>query len=102
MTGCAHPGVVNLVRGAKSNFPNEPVYLVIGGFHLRGMQSGEIITVIESLKGLGVQKVAPCHCSGDAARALFKKAYGDNYIEVGVGARIDIPLSAKESTQEAR
>lgn len=102
MTGCAHPGVVNLVRGAKSNFPNEQVYLVIGGFHLRGMQSSEIITVIESLKGLGVQKVAPCHCSGDAARALFKKAYGDNYIEVGVGAKIDIPLSVVESTQEER
>ncbi len=29
--------------------------------------------------------VGPCHCSGDAARQLFKKEYCENFINVGVG-----------------
>ena len=38
------------------------------------------------VKGKGVEKVAPCHCSGDLARKMFKEAFQENYIEVGVGA----------------
>ena len=34
--------------------------------------------------------VAPCHCSGDLARNMFKEAFGDNYIDVGVGKTIEI------------
>jgi len=28
---------------------------------------------------------SPCHCSGDAARQLFKEQYSENFINVGVG-----------------
>jgi 7,8-dihydropterin-6-yl-methyl-4-(beta-D-ribofuranosyl)aminobenzene 5'-phosphate synthase len=90
ITGCAHPGIVNIVRKAHSAFPAEPVYLVMGGFHLRGLSSGEISGIVAAFKKLGVQKVAPCHCSGDQAREMFKKAYGQDYVEMGVGGKIDI------------
>ena len=39
---------------------------------------------------LGVQKTAPCHCSGDRCRELFKEEYGENFIENGVGKIINI------------
>jgi len=32
ITGCAHPGIVNIVKKAKEIFPNENVYLVLGYF----------------------------------------------------------------------
>lgn len=87
ITGCAHPGVVNIVKKAKELF-GEKIYLVLGGFHLGGVSDSEILGIIKDLKALGVQKSAPCHCSGDRARELFGKEFGDNYLEVGVGKEI--------------
>jgi metal-dependent hydrolase (beta-lactamase superfamily II) len=40
---------------------------------------------LSSLKEVGVRYAGPCHCSGDLARQLFKIAYGDGYIDAGVG-----------------
>lgn len=89
VTGCAHPGVVNIVKEAKKQL-GESIYLVLGGFHLSGASSGQINGIIDGFKREGVKMVAPCHCSGDRARELFKKAYGDNFILAGVGKRLEI------------
>jgi len=89
VTGCAHPGIVNIAEKAKQLIGND-IYLVIGGFHLAGKSEDEISSIIQQLKDLGVQKVAPCHCSGDLARDMFRQEFGDDYIEVGVGSIIEI------------
>ena len=34
ITGCAHPGIVNILEKAKNSFPDELIYLAMGGFHL--------------------------------------------------------------------
>jgi len=91
VTGCAHPGVVKITRRAKDISPDDRIYLVMGGFHLSGASSGQIESIIEELSQLSVEKVAPCHCSGDNTRRLFKERYGDDYIESGVGRRIPLP-----------
>lgn len=85
ITGCAHPGVVNVVHKAKHMLAENPVYLVIGGFHLAGAAIPQIRSVIEGFRQLGVRKVAPCHCSGDKTRRLFREEYGEDYIDSGAG-----------------
>jgi 7,8-dihydropterin-6-yl-methyl-4-(beta-D-ribofuranosyl)aminobenzene 5'-phosphate synthase len=85
ITGCAHPGIVNIVTKANDILADEPVYMVLGGFHLAWDTTPQIESVIDNLQQLGVVKVAPCHCSGDAARRLFKEAYGEHYIDSGAG-----------------
>jgi 7,8-dihydropterin-6-yl-methyl-4-(beta-D-ribofuranosyl)aminobenzene 5'-phosphate synthase len=89
ITGCAHPGIVNIVRASKEILKTN-VYLVIGGFHLGGMSERQIDKIVEGFKREGVKKVGPCHCSGNLARKLFKKAYDKDFIEVGVGKIIEI------------
>ena len=89
VTGCAHPGIVNIIRRAKE-FADDGIYLVVGGFHLASKSEKEIHQIISELRELRVKKVAPCHCSGDTARRLFKEAFGADYIEAGVGKIIDI------------
>jgi len=91
ITGCAHPGVVNIIRKAKEIVPDNKEYLVMGGFHLSGASSAQIESIISSFVDLAVEKVAPCHCSGDETRRLFKEQYGEGYIESGVGKRITLP-----------
>lgn len=91
ITGCAHPGVVGIIQRAKDIVPEERVYLTMGGFHLSGASTRQIQFVIEGFCQLGVRKVAPCHCSGDETRRLFKEEYGEDYINSGAGKIIAIP-----------
>jgi len=90
ITGCAHPGILNTIEKAKEMFPEEKIYLVLGGFHLTGASDYRLNSIIDRFKELEVQKVAPCHCSGDRCRELFKKEYKENFIENGVGKIIEI------------
>ena len=90
ITGCAHPGVVKIIRTAKYIIPREKVYLAMGGFHLLGTPSRKIRSIIGSCLKLGIVKVAPCHCSGDEARMQLKKSYMGDYIKSGVGRIITL------------
>ncbi len=89
ITGCAHPGVVNIVKKAKQMCKSD-VYLVIGGFHLCWMNLWQIKGIVKGVKEQGVEKVSPCHCSGNLARKQFKKVYGEKFILSGVGKTIKI------------
>jgi 7,8-dihydropterin-6-yl-methyl-4-(beta-D-ribofuranosyl)aminobenzene 5'-phosphate synthase len=84
VTGCAHPGIATMVRWAKEVGRDE-IYLVLGGFHLGGVSEAEIKEIIADFRRLGVQKVAPCHCTGDNASGLFRDAYREDFIQNGVG-----------------
>lgn len=84
VTGCAHPGIVEMVRHCRERFGG-PVAWVIGGFHLGGASESQICRIIEELHRLGVQRVAPSHCSGDTARMLFERAFGPAYAPAGAG-----------------
>ena len=94
VTGCAHPGIVDVVRGAKRQ-RGKAIRLLVGGFHLLRQSERRIRETISELKALGVNQVAPSHCTGDRATALFRDAWGDGFLEGGCGAIIEIPpLSA--------
>jgi 7,8-dihydropterin-6-yl-methyl-4-(beta-D-ribofuranosyl)aminobenzene 5'-phosphate synthase len=93
ITGCAHPGVGNMAEQARS-FLDKDIYLLMGGFHLSGRSDAEIRVIIKRLKALGVKKVAPSHCTGDGAIRLFREAWGENFIEGGLGAVIEVTPTA--------
>jgi 7,8-dihydropterin-6-yl-methyl-4-(beta-D-ribofuranosyl)aminobenzene 5'-phosphate synthase len=87
VTGCAHPGIVQIVSQAK-NWLQKKVYLLVGGFHLEGQSQKELQRIADELKKLGVEKVAPSHCTGDAARKLFRDLWGQNFVESGLGIEL--------------
>lgn len=91
ITGCAHPGILAIARSVRSFF-NKPILLLLGGFHLYESRDSEHEMVVAGLKEAGVQFAMPCHCTGDAARAIFQKGFGKSYIEGGVGRTI-LPLT---------
>jgi len=87
ITGCAHPGIVEMVKRAKAY---GDVDLVMGGFHLGDKSAREIEAVIAELKRLGVKRVAPSHCTGEAAIQRFRAAWGAEFIQAGAGAILTI------------
>lgn len=89
ITGCAHPGIVKMIETAKEKTGRD-IHLVMGGFHLLKLRRDKLQGVIQQFRSLGVEKVAPTHCSGDLTREVFAENYGDNFILAGVGTRIEI------------
>jgi 7,8-dihydropterin-6-yl-methyl-4-(beta-D-ribofuranosyl)aminobenzene 5'-phosphate synthase len=68
----------------------DPVYLVLGGFHLGNKSETEISAILADFRRLGVQKVAPCHCTGERAIAMFSAEYGQAFVQAGVGTVITL------------
>ncbi|MEJ2637712.1 MAG: MBL fold metallo-hydrolase [Calditrichia bacterium] len=84
ITGCAHPGILEIIEKAKGQL-KEDVFLVAGGFHLLQESKKDLAKIISDFKLLGVAYVAPTHCSGDEARQAFAQEYGDRYLKCGAG-----------------
>lgn len=89
ITGCAHPGVVKIIEHVKKNFDKD-IQIVFGGFHLGGADDQILESIISRFRQTGVRRVGPCHCSGERCRELFQREYGEDYLKLGVGARIRV------------
>jgi len=90
VTGCAHPGIAEMVVAA-SDVIGRPVDLVVGGLHLGGASKREAGRVAERLAALGVTAVAPSHCSGDACVEALGRVFGDGFVESGLGRTVPLP-----------
>lgn len=91
VTGCAHPGILEILKRARKVSDRE-IALVLGGFHLLQTPEPELRAIIRAFKDkLGVKRVAATHCTGDAAIALFKDAYGADFVPVGAGKVLTLP-----------
>jgi 7,8-dihydropterin-6-yl-methyl-4-(beta-D-ribofuranosyl)aminobenzene 5'-phosphate synthase len=89
MTGCSHPGIVEMLREIKNRF-NKDIYMVFGGFHLLDKSDKEMQSIITGMKTLGVVKCGATHCTGEPQIKMIKEAFGENYFELGVGNKIII------------
>jgi 7,8-dihydropterin-6-yl-methyl-4-(beta-D-ribofuranosyl)aminobenzene 5'-phosphate synthase len=85
ITGCAHPGIAEMVRAMRQS---GSVSMLVGGCHLLEKSEREITHIISELKTLGVQTVAPSHCTGDVAIKLLKMEFGPGFVTSGAGATI--------------
>lgn len=84
ITGCAHPGIIEILQEAQKRL-QKPIHLVLGGFHLFRTSQRKIDDIVNQFKDLEVQIAAPCHCTGDLAIEKFKHAYKDCFYKVGTG-----------------
>ena len=75
ITGCAHPGLENIIDTAKKL---GKIYGIVGGFH--GFSK------LEKLEG--IELIAPCHCTQNKQK--IKEKYPANYKEIKAGSIIEI------------
>lgn len=88
ITGCAHPGLIEIVETSRQVSGVSRVYAVMGGFHVS--REKEVKPILEYLQRLEVSLVSPCHCTGAKAKELFRHAMSDEYVENGSGSIIII------------
>jgi len=89
ITGCAHPGIVNVAAKARTIVDGDP-QLLLGGFHLKEDDDEAVEKVGQTLQKMGVKRIAPCHCSGDGTLSIFARLFGADFISVGVGSVVRI------------
>lgn len=90
LSACSHAGVVNACLGAKAAFPNTPVDVVLGGYHLAGKaMEARINDTVRDLGDLIAPRVvAPGHCTGWRAKAALSGTFAPGrYAPSVVGSR---------------
>jgi len=89
VTGCSHPGIVNILRRARE-ISGKPLHLVFGGFHLRDKTDAEMRDIIAAFKEMKVESCGATHCTGDKPIAAFREAFGKNFVPLGTGKIIEV------------
>jgi 7,8-dihydropterin-6-yl-methyl-4-(beta-D-ribofuranosyl)aminobenzene 5'-phosphate synthase len=91
ITGCCHSGIVNTLKAVDSLFPGAPVLAVVGGFHLLDADAKRIKKSVDYLTGLNPQRVIAGHCTGFDALCSLRRAFGERFQRLSVGARYTLP-----------
>jgi 7,8-dihydropterin-6-yl-methyl-4-(beta-D-ribofuranosyl)aminobenzene 5'-phosphate synthase len=81
LSGCAHSGIVNTVAYAREVTGVEPIFVVMGGFHLTGADFEPIIeNTTEALKAFNPRYVVPTHCTGRKASMHIEREMPENFL----------------------
>ncbi|KAI0049822.1 hypothetical protein FA95DRAFT_1587993 [Auriscalpium vulgare] len=87
-SSCSHAGIVNVVKDAVAAF-SRPVYMVIGGLHLAGVELADRIEpTVAFLARAGPTYVLPMHCTGSNAKIALEKEFGEGCVPAGVGHKV--------------
>lgn len=89
LSACSHAGIVNACLSAMEQFPNVPLDVVLGGYHLAGKVMEQRIeeTVKDLRQRVKPRVVAPGHCTGWRAKAALADAFAPgNYAPSVVGS----------------
>jgi 7,8-dihydropterin-6-yl-methyl-4-(beta-D-ribofuranosyl)aminobenzene 5'-phosphate synthase len=89
LLGCAHSGVVNTLRYIRQLTDNRPICAVIGGMHLIGASAERIKRTIEELQRIGVERLAPAHCTGMPATIALWNSFPGRCRPCPVGTRFE-------------
>lgn len=76
ITGCAHPGILTMAKAVAAAYPEDDLYALIGGFHLKDRGENEVRRSFAALRGLGFKRIIATHCSGETARGLSDRHTG--------------------------
>jgi 7,8-dihydropterin-6-yl-methyl-4-(beta-D-ribofuranosyl)aminobenzene 5'-phosphate synthase len=91
ITGCGHPGIVNICHYARRLTRDRPLYAVMGGFHLNGPVFEPLIPrVLDDLGALAPSVIVPAHCTGWRAQHAMAARFGEAFIPNTVGTRFEL------------
>jgi 7,8-dihydropterin-6-yl-methyl-4-(beta-D-ribofuranosyl)aminobenzene 5'-phosphate synthase len=83
VTGCAHPGIAAIAEKVRKEFGSAP--LTVGGFHFHATPREEVVHQMLQLQELGVQRIVPCHCTGEKASFAIQQIWDKGFVKSGAG-----------------
>jgi len=92
LLGCAHRGMINIIRYAVELTGVDRIHMVVGGTHLYPADKHQVEQSIEALRDLDLRWIGVSHCTGGAAGARLAAAFGEKFFFNNVGTRIRFPF----------
>jgi 7,8-dihydropterin-6-yl-methyl-4-(beta-D-ribofuranosyl)aminobenzene 5'-phosphate synthase len=87
ITGCGHAGVVNIARYARRLTRDQPLYALLGGFHLNGPMFEPLIPrVLDDLAAMDPGVLVPAHCTGWRAQHAMAARFPGVFVPNSVGS----------------
>lgn len=90
LTGCSHPGIVEIATRAKEVHPDKKLILIAGGFHLNRHTEDQVKKISLKLKDLNVERIAPSHCTGELAIQVFRSEWDDRFVDFNLGDNLNV------------
>jgi 7,8-dihydropterin-6-yl-methyl-4-(beta-D-ribofuranosyl)aminobenzene 5'-phosphate synthase len=83
--GCAHSGVLNILRHLREKMRITRLRGILGGTHLMFYGPEHVSKTIEELERFSVQLIAVCHCTGMGAMVELSKHFGNRFTPASAG-----------------
>ena len=84
LSGCAHPGILNMLHTAAAR-SGAPLYAVIGGTHLVEAGEARLQKTAAEFRKLGLSQIAVSHCTGAEGESLLQKTFPSQFIRNNTG-----------------
>jgi len=88
--GCAHSGMINILKYVLKKTGKDQVYAVLGGTHLDFASPLQVEETIAALKEFQVEKIGVSHCTGLKAAARLYAEFGDKFFFGRVGEALEV------------
>jgi len=91
ITGCAHAGIVNIVKQAMRLTNVKKIEGIIGGFHLINASKTEIKSTVEELRKVNPRWVIAGHCTGFKAQVELYNTFNERFFPLHTGMTLESP-----------
>jgi 7,8-dihydropterin-6-yl-methyl-4-(beta-D-ribofuranosyl)aminobenzene 5'-phosphate synthase len=90
LTGCAHAGLINIIRHSMKITGMNRIEGVAGGFHMMEVSEERIKRTVEALSEMCPGWIFSGHCTGFAANKVMSTVLGDQFNLLHAGVRISV------------
>ena len=92
LLGCAHRGMINVIRHAGEIMNTDKVHMVLGGTHLSPASQEQFDKTVEALKKMNVEWLGASHCTGLPASAELASRLKGRFFFNTAGREIRFPF----------
>ena len=90
LTGCAHSGIVNVMKHFERQTGHKEFHAVIGGTHLGFLNSEEqLIKTMDAFEAYNLELIAVSHCTGNVASAICYNRFKEKFTFANAGWAMD-------------
>ena len=88
--GCAHSGMINIIRHVIHKTGKEKFYAILGGTHLDFLAPEQLEESTRYLKTIEFEKIGGSHCTGMRAAFRLHQEFGDRFFQGCVGSVLEV------------
>jgi len=88
--GCAHSGMINIIKHVIHKTGKEKFYAILGGTHLDFLTAEQLEESARYLKAVRFEKIGVSHCTGMKAAFRLHQEFGDRFFHGCVGSVLEV------------